>query len=230
MTNTPKFCSNCGTALASEAKFCHECGISLTGSTAARAGGGPSARGNAVRWGVPLVALAVVITLVAIQFTSTSDPAASQGGTPLGGMRAPDLSTMTPDEQADRLFNRVMLLAEQGKTDSIAFFAPMAIGAIEALRPLDSHRRYDIGLVSVVSGNIEMAKAQVDTILKARPNHLLGLILALRAADAAGKSAEAASWRQKLLAAEASEKAAGLPEYTFHQNDIDQAIREAKGR
>jgi hypothetical protein len=178
---------------------------------------------------VPLAALAVVITLVAIQFTSKSDPAA-QTGMPLGGMVAPDLSTMSPDEQADRLFNRVMRLAEEGKTDSIGWFAPMATGAIEALRPLDAHRRYDLGLIGVVSGNIELANAQADTILKARPNHLLGLVLAMRAADASGKAAEAASLRQKLIAAERSEKAAGLPEYSLHENDIDLAIRGPAGK
>ncbi|HMI56212.1 MAG TPA: hypothetical protein VK494_08500, partial [Gemmatimonadaceae bacterium] len=45
----------------------------------------------------------------------------------LDGARAPDISGLTPQERADRLYNRVMLLASQGKIDSVAFFAPMAL-------------------------------------------------------------------------------------------------------
>ncbi|HXI97884.1 MAG TPA: hypothetical protein VNG73_03005, partial [Gemmatimonadaceae bacterium] len=44
-----------------------------------------------------------------------------------GGVRAPDISSLSPQERADRLYNRVMLLATQGKVDSVQFFAPMAL-------------------------------------------------------------------------------------------------------
>jgi len=38
------------------------------------------------------------------------------------GARAPDISSLSPQERADRLYNRVMLLATQGKADSVQFF------------------------------------------------------------------------------------------------------------
>ena len=44
-----------------------------------------------------------------------------------GNVRAPDISGLSPQERADRLYNRVMLLASQGKVDSVQFFAPMAL-------------------------------------------------------------------------------------------------------
>ena len=123
-----------------------------------------------------------------------------------------------------------MRLWSEGKADSAAFFAPMALGALEALAPLDNHRHYDIGLVALVAGNTAMAAAEADTILRSRPNHLLGLSLAARAADAAKQSSAAAEFRRKLVAAEASETAAGLLEYQAHANDIKEAVAAAKKR
>ena len=87
---------------------------------------------------------------------------------------------MSPEEQADRLFNRVMRYSSEGKADSAAFFAPMALASIEALAPLDAHRRYDLGLVALTAGDVARAGAQGDTILAQRPTHLLGLMLAAR--------------------------------------------------
>ena len=143
-------------------------------------------------------------------------------------MRAPDISSMSPAEQADRLFNRVMSLSSEGKTDSVAFFAPMAIAAFEALAPLNTHTRYDLGLVALVSGDPGRASAQSDSILLERPTHLLGLALAARVADARGDSAATRAARQRLLGAEKAERAAGLPEYTDHDADLRAAVEQAR--
>jgi hypothetical protein len=137
---------------------------------------------------------------------------------------------MSPAERADRLFNRVMSLSSEGKTDSAAFFAPMALAAFEELAPLSAHSRYDMGLVALVSGDIGRASAQSDTILKQRPTHLLGLLLAARVADARGDSAAARAQRQRLLAAEAAERASGLAEYNDHDADLRAAVDQARKR
>jgi hypothetical protein len=137
---------------------------------------------------------------------------------------------MSPEERADRLFNRVMSLWSEGKRDSAQFFAPMAMTAIGSLSPLDAHRRYDLGLVSLVAGDNATAKAQSDTILKGRPQHLLGLLLAARAADARGDSSVAREMRARLVSSEKSERASGLPEYTDHDADLRGAIEEARKR
>jgi hypothetical protein len=135
---------------------------------------------------------------------------------------------MTPEERADRLFNRVMRLWSDGKTDSAAFFAPMAISAFEELSPLTAHSRYDLGLVALVSGDIAKAAAQSDTILKARPTHLLGLVLAARVADARGDVTAAKAVRQRLLSAEKSERANPLPDDNDHDADLRAAIELAR--
>jgi len=110
--------------------------------------------------------------------------------TPAGSeeIRGPDISALSPQERADRLFNRVMLLNTQGKNDSVMFFAPMAISAYEMLSPLNADQRYDMGRIAEVAGALSLAKAQADTILRSSPNHLLGLILASRIALLGGDS------------------------------------------
>jgi hypothetical protein len=123
-----------------------------------------------------------------------------------------------------------MRLSSEGKKDSAAFFGPMALGALEALTPLDAHRRYDVGLVALVTGDVSSATAQGDTILAQQPTHLLGLALAARAADARGDAAASRSFRRRLLAAEPAEKTRNLPEYTAHAADISTALEQARKR
>jgi hypothetical protein len=184
-----------------------------------------------VAWAVPAVALVLLVVLVLIQRGSGGPTATvASGGTPLAMGQAPDISSLTPAERADRLFNRVMRLVSEGRADSAAFFGPMALGAFEALAPLTPHVRYDMGLVALVTGNATLAKAQADTILAERNTHLLGLSLAARAADARGDATAAAGFRRRLVAAEAAERKAGLAEYTDHDADIREAIALARGR
>ena len=147
-----------------------------------------------------------------------------------GGGRAPDISQLSPQERADRLFDRVMTLVSAGKSDSVTFFAPMAIQSFEALAPLTAHHRYDLGLLGVVSGDGALAVAQADTILREQPNHLLGLILAMRAAGLQGDVAGREGFASRLRSALDSERAKRLPEYQDHAPDIEAAVREAQGQ
>jgi hypothetical protein len=144
--------------------------------------------------------------------------------------RGPDISQMSPQERADRLFNRVMQYVAEGKSDSVAFFSPMAITSFEALAPLSAHHRYDLGLLGVVSGDGTMARAQADTILRAAPTHLLGLILAMRAAGLQRDAEARADYAARLRAAFVAERAKRLPEYIDHEADLDAAMREIDGR
>jgi hypothetical protein len=146
-----------------------------------------------------------------------------------GATRAPDISGLSQREIADRLFDRIMRLAQEGKRDSVQFFAPMALQVYQSSAPLDLDQRYDYGRVAEVSGDVAVARAQADTILRASPSHLLGLALAARAARAAGDIRRAAEYGRRLVAAAPSELAKRRPEYERHQADIDEAIREAKG-
>lgn len=227
----PRFCSDCGTQLIADAAFCHECGAPIGG----RGVSAPSAPGvsNALRWGVPAFAIAALVVLSVVRFGSRgTGSAASEETVPLSARAAsaPDISSMSPVERADRLFNRVMRLSSEGKADSAAFFGPMAMSAFEALAPLNAHQRYDLGLVALVTRELSVASAQADTILRERPTHLLGLALAARAADARGDAAAAKGFRTKLLAAESTERAGALPEYTDHAADLRAAVDSARKR
>lgn len=132
---------------------------------------------------------------------------------------------MTAEEAASRLFDRVMRYASEGKADSAQMFAPMAILAYDRIGALDAHARYDVGTISAVVGDGPAAAAQADTILASQPNHLLGLILAAKAADLGKNPAAAARFRARLESAATAERAKGLQEYTDHLRDIDDALK-----
>lgn len=142
--------------------------------------------------------------------------------------RAPDISTMSPQERTDRLFNKVMLLNSQGKSDSVQFFAPMALQSYLMLPSLNADQRYDMGRVAEVAGAIPLAKAQADSILKKSPTHLLGLILAARVAALRGDSTGLRSLEKRLVAAEKTELAKKLEEYDRHQDDITNGLAQAR--
>jgi hypothetical protein len=143
-------------------------------------------------------------------------------------VRGPDISQLSPEERADRLFNRVMLLASAGKSDSVLFFAPMAISAYQMLSPMNADQRYDMGRIAEVAGALPLARAQADTILAENARHLLGLILGARIAVLQKDDAARRSFETRLLAAHDAESARRLPEYERHADDIRNAVAEAR--
>lgn len=186
-----------------------------------------------------MIAAAVLTVLVAFiagqQFGARNAPVDAAAGAPQApfagtGAATTDISSMTPQEAANRLFNRVMSYAAEGKSDSAVMFAPMAIMAYERIGPLDAHARYDIGSIAAATGDAATAAAQADTILKANSTHLLGLLLAAKAADLEKKPALAAAFRSRFAAAATGETARQLPEYADHQRDIDSALEGASKR
>lgn len=250
---TGRYCSNCGAPLAGAtcsacaaelspgAKFCHRCGTAV-GATAPVA---RESRTNALPWIVAALAFLALFAMAAgrgfnARRSNTVD--GSQNALPQaglddrgvteddgsGGVRAPDISSLSPQERADRLYNRVMLLASQGKVDSVQFFAPMALTAYQMLSPLSADQRYDMGRIGEVAGALPLAKAQADTILRDNPNHLLGLILEARLATLAGDTTQLHSFERRLMAAEKTELAKKRVEYSRHQDDIVNALQQAR--
>ena len=195
----------------------------------------PDRATNAIPWIVASIALVSLIALVAAQrFNATGEtqplPRTTLGEAPADQpmSRAPDISQLTPRERADRLFDRIMGLHERGRTDSVKFFAQMASPAYQMVQPLDLDARYDMGRIAEVAGLTDFARAQADTILRAEPNHLLGLVLAIRAARLAGNESAAGAFERRLITAEPAERRRDRAEYTRHRADIDAALEVAR--
>ncbi len=155
-------------------------------------------------------------------------PDATAGADQQGVVRAPDISSLSPEERADRLFNRVMLLNSQGKSDSVQFFAPMALTAYQMLGALNADQRYDMGRIAEAAGAIPLAKAQADSILQKNPTHLLGLILAAHVAALEKNSAGLRAFEKRLVTASQSEIAKKLEEYDRHSTEITNGLAEAR--
>lgn len=147
-----------------------------------------------------------------------------------GAGALPDISQMTPRERAGRLFDRVMRYETEGKKDSVAFFASIAVGAYEALGPFDTDLRYDFGRIQQAAGNLDVAQAHADTILRQSSTHLLGLLLAARVAEDRGDLPRRDALEQRLLAAESAELAKSLEEYTLHRSELTAALDAARAR
>lgn len=252
-TASGRFCANCGAPLAGAtcsvckgdltpgSKFCHHCGTASAPGLIAT----PAAKTSTLPWVVAALALLTMFAMLAgrgfnNRRGSTLDapqnalpqaglddrvPDSSASGAPV---RAPDISALSPTERADRLFNKVMLLYSQGKSDSVQFFAPMALQSYQMLGTMNNDQHYDMGRVAEVAGAVPLAKAQADSILKNSPTHLLGLILAARAAALQGDSSALRSYEKRLIAAEKTELAKKLDEYDRHQDDIANGIAEAR--
>jgi hypothetical protein len=200
---------------------------------------------GALPWAVAAIALLALVALVAGQQIARARPSAQAGtvagetadGSPaMGGdatrapAPAPDISNLTPQERAERLFNRIMTSFEAGDTARVQFFAPMAVQAYQQLPRMTIDDRYHLGRIGAVTGVAALATSQADTMLQSQPTHLLGLVLAAQAARMRGDETAARAFDKRLLAVQASELRKQIPEYAQHANDIARAIDGAKNR
>ena len=221
-------CQACGTALAATAKFCHKCGARV--SAQMNAGHAVGWRAG-LPWGVAGAALGALLTVLALRIG-----AASGGGMRDAGDTAdddsrstpPDISQMSPEERATRLYNRVMSLHSQGQADSAEFFLPMALQAYAMLPALDVDARYHIGVLDLTGGNAAGALAQADTIRRAAPTHLFGFMLRARALELTHDAAGALRAYRAFLRNEAAERARQRPEYGEHAQNLDAFRDQAK--
>jgi hypothetical protein len=173
-----------------------------------------------------------LIALIAGRRFNARPPAATAGVAPTAGdldpRRAPDISTMTPRDRADRLYDHVMRTQNEGKLDSMQFFARMAVDAYGSLPERDLDARYDLGRIAEAAGALPVAAAQADSILGRAPTHLLGLILAASVAERSGNDERAREMRQRLLQSAESERRKSLPEYQRHEREIEGALAAAR--
>ena len=245
----PGTCTSCGSALSPGARFCPNCGKSVSGPGPSPASvNSQPAAASSLPWIVAAIALVVLLAFLAgsafnrrrgssldapqnaLPQAGLDDRTAPSSGSPDQPVRGPDISQLSPQERADRLFNRVMVLNSEGKNDSVLFFAPMAIEAYRMLSPLNEDQRYDLGRIAEVAGALPLAKAQADSILAKSPSHLLGLILAARIATLDNRASDKQTYEANLRRVYDSESAKKLPEYERHAEDIQSALATARRR
>ncbi|MEZ5931799.1 MAG: hypothetical protein R3F54_07610 [Alphaproteobacteria bacterium] len=140
----------------------------------------------------------------------------------------PDLSTMTPREAADRLFNRVMMANEQGNGDEAMRFAPMAIQAYDLLGTLDLDALYHVGRLQETIGDLEAAEAVIGDMRKTAPDHLLAILLEHDVAVQRGDEARAGEAAAAFLDAYDRELAQGRGEYGDHSASLEMFLAEAR--
>lgn len=234
------FCRECGTALSARtcpscqasvppgARFCTKCGTPIAG------GAGAPAPGDRKAWAIAAVAgsILLVAILALVVRGSNASPGAA-GPVDAGGSAAPfadasdaggappDLSTMTPRERFDRLYNRIMRAAESGDQQTVTTFTPMAMMAYQQLDTVDADARFHLATLKLHAGDVAGARAIADTLLQQDPGHLFGYILQGTAArwdkdDKAMKKAYAA-----FLAHYDAEIKKARPEYADHQRMMD---------
>ena len=211
----PRFCAQCGTGLSATASFCPSCGAPASA---------PAAPGPNRAW----VAAGVVITLslLAIVWLMARRPgpapAAPAPPTVEGfGGPAPDISTLTAREGFDRLFNRVMLAAEQGDRATATRLAEHGLAAYAQLDSVDLDARYHAAVLHAELRQFNEALAIADSLVARVPDHLLAWVVRGSVAELQGDQAALAAARRGFLAAWNADPRRDRPEYLDHQKSLD---------
>lgn len=171
---------------------------------------------------IVLVALSLLFaSVIDMDRLSSTAPTASAPPQTTSTGQPPDLSTMTPREAADRLFNRVMMADEQGNAAEVDQFAPMAVSAYEMLDDLDTDALFHVGLIQAAAGKIDDAKNYAERLKAVVPNHLLAALLEHRLAEVENKPEVAASAAKRFHDHYDEEISIGRPEYEHHRASIE---------
>ncbi len=172
--------------------------------------------------------LAVVAVLVAVVWSTVGRPPAARAPGGIGQAATTDLSQMSPQEQAHRLFDRVMRAHEAGDAEEVAFFGPMAIQAHQLFGVLDRDARYHLALLHSVSGTPGLALIQADSLDLEAPGHLFGAMLRGSIARMQGDSLRLGEAYAAFLANYDEEMAVGRGEYQEHATSIEAFLEEAR--
>jgi hypothetical protein len=239
---TPRACAGCRAELSSHARFCHRCGQAVGGTTTRRAIPGSERKAWIAAGSLCVLLVAGIVYKVS---SSTLRPAApdmanagsasarepnenASGSTqPVAGP-APDISTMTPRERFDRLFNRIMQAAGRGDSAQVDRFTPMALGAYDQLGAPDIDARYHAAVLHIQVGDFSEALALADTILTLSPGHLFGYVIRGTAAGIQKNPAARAHAERDFLSHYQAEMAARRAEYLDHRPVLDQFKSEAE--
>ena len=180
--------------------------------------------------------VAISVTVVIVEKNGQSIPArlstSSTQATPSTDAvpgKPPDLSTMTPRQAADRLFNRIMAALERGDAAEAERFAPMALQAYQRIDALDADAHFHIARIHLAVGDVDGVRREVEAIKRLAPKHLFGFTLEHTVAGLAGDTDGMVRAYTGFMDAFESEISSGRPEYDGHRTHIDQ-FRSTKGR
>jgi uncharacterized membrane-anchored protein len=167
--------------------------------------------------GIAIAALAVLLVLPLLREQGRgSHDQSPQSVAPRGDPTSVDLSSMTPREAADRLFNRVMAGVSAGDSAQARAFLPMALSAYDRVPDLDVDGRYHLTVLHLVNGDPISAREEASFILEAEPDHLFGLYMAAEAEAAMGDMEAARALYTRFLANYDAQINRDLPEYRDH--------------
>lgn len=217
-----KTCSNCGASINASAQFCHACGAKQ---------GAESKHLSPGLIGLVALAVVVVVAVIAYGVGRSSNPAGAAAPNATSATGAmPDLSTMSPREQADRLFNRVMTAHEAGDVAGMNQFAPMALSAYDNLGSLDPDAHYHVGLMMAITGDGAGALARADSMDAQVPHHLLASMLRSSVAQMTGDTTAGLAASRNFLEHYDEQIVTGRQEYIDHQRGIEMFKSDAESR
>lgn len=238
-------CRECGRPLPAGARFCNHCGSPAAAGTAPPAAA-PS-RGPGLPWMVAGAAVLALVATLAVLQARRGEPeatgpvaqgtvgATASGSAPGGPAQAApagpspvDLSSMTPREAADRLFNRVMTSVSNGDTAQARAFVPMAVQAYQRVEELDTDAHYHLAVLHLVGGNPQAARTEANAILAREPQHLFALFTAAQAEQGMGNQERARELYSRFLTHYDQEAGRDLPEYGHHSQALPPMRQEAE--
>ena len=227
----PLVCDVCGEAHLPGTIYCTQCGVLIREPVWGSPGGIDNQTQRTIIWSVAGLGLTALILFLAWPVYGPEGRSSSERApSPLAtGVSSVDLSSMTPREAADRLFNRVMTAVEQNDSTEVVRFLPMAMSAYELAEPLDLDGKFHLAVLRMQGTLAQEGLSAAEEILATYPNHLLGLGVAADALVALGDTAGAREYYQRWLEVYDDEVARDLPEYRNHERmfpDMELRARE----
>jgi len=135
---------------------------------------------------------------------------------------------MTPQQQADSLFNLVMWSHQQGDYAEVGTFAPRAIEAYQRLGELSNDARYHVGVLYSVGGPMEMALVHADSLEIGVPGHLFSAMLRGGVARVQRDTPALHRAYGAFLEHYDSEMETGRTEYQDHATRVEAFLAEAR--
>jgi hypothetical protein len=231
-----RLCNQCGAKLTGPARFCNQCGAAQPGAGAAptagvrgggahRAAAAATVGGSNAPWWIAGIAMLGLILVVGVTMVKPEGPAApaggmppgAEGGNPAAGQSDLDLSSMTPREAADRLFDRVMRTVSAGDTAGALAFQPMAVQAYQVAEPLNLDGLFHQAMLEALA-DPQAALATAERMLAQEPDHVLALGEAAQVSLDMGDTAKAEEYFRHLVRVYDVQFARNLEEYDGHRN------------